>query len=155
MKMKKLNQIIKENINSSIRNFINENVNNDPNKLLDDFSIKLDVYFDAEKKKLIRKMNFAKQMKNEIFQINSIIMGLGYEFSKIEANERNDEYIINYYIANSENWSDDEFIEHEYEITSNFNDNNYDIFVDVNQDLKNNAFISLTFNLDILDEFDL
>ena len=156
MEMKKLNQIIKENLNVSIKEFINEDTkNNDPNKLLDDFSVNLNVYFDREQQKLMRKMRFAEEMKNEVFQINKTIMGLGYEFSKIETSEYKGEYVINYYIANAENWSDDEFMEHEYDITSNFSRNNYDISVDVNEDLQGSFFISLTFNLEVIDELDV
>lgn len=156
MEMKKLNQIIKENLNVSIKEFINEDTkNNDPNKLLDDFSVNLNVYFDREQQKLMRKMRFAEEMKNEVFQINKTIMGLGYEFSKIETSEYKGEYVINYYIANAENWSDDEFMEHEYDITSNFSRNNYDISVDVNEDMQGSVFISLTFNLEVIDELDV
>lgn len=157
MEMKKLSQIIKENLNTSIKEFINEDINgnNDPNKLLDDFSVNLNVYFDREQQKLMRKMRFAEEMKNEVFQINKTIIGLGYEFSKIETSEYKGEYIINYYIANSENWSDDEFMEHEYNITSNFGRNNYDISVDVNEDMQGSVFISLTFNLEVIDELDV
>lgn len=157
MEMKKLSQIIKENLNTSIKEFINEDINgkNDPNKLLDDFSVNLNVYFDREQQKLMRKMRFAEEMKNEVFQINKTIMGLGYEFSKIETSEYRGEYIINYYIANAENWSDDEFMEHEYNITSNFSRNNYDISVDVNEDMQGSIFISLTFNLEVIDELDV
>ena len=160
MEMKKLSQIIKENLNASIKEFINEDVNgnNDPNKLLGDFSVNLNVYFDREQQKLMRKMRFAEEMKNEVFQINKTIMGLGYEFSKIETSEYRGEYIINYYIANAENWSDDEFMEHEDNITSNFRGNNlanYDISVDVNEDMQGSVFISLTFNLKVIDELDV
>lgn len=160
MEMKKLSQIIKENLNASIKEFINEDVNgnNDPNKLLDDFSVNLNVYFDREQQKLMRKMRFAEEMKNEVFQINKTIMGLGYEFSKIETSEYRGEYIINYYIANAENWSDDEFMEHEDNITSNFRGNNlvnFDISVDVNEDMQGSVFISLTFNLKVIDELDV
>lgn len=157
MEMKKLSQIIKENLNVSIKEFINEDVNgnNDPNKLLDDFSVNLNVYFDREQQKLMRKMRFAEEMKNEVFQINKAIMGLGYEFSKIETSEFEGEYVINYYIANAENWSDDEFMKHEYDITSNFRGNNYDISVDVDEDMQGSVFISLTFNLKVIDELDV
>lgn len=157
MEMKKLSQIIKENLNTSIKEFINENMNesDDPNKLLDDFSVNLNVYFDREQQKLMRKMKFAEEMKNEVSQINKTIMGLGYEFSKIETSEYKGEYVINYYIANAENWSDDEFMEHEYDITSNFSRNNYDISVDVNEDMQGNVFISLIFNLEVIDELDV
>lgn len=157
MEMKKLSQIIKENLNTSIKEFINENMNesDDPNKLLDDFSVNLNVYFDREQQKLMRKMKFAEEMKNEVSQINKTIMGLGYEFSKIETSEYKGEYVINYYIANAENWSDDEFMEHEYDITSNFSRNNYDISVEVNEDMQGNVFISLIFNLEVIDELDV
>lgn len=157
MEMKKLNQIIRENLNASITEFINEDVNSNdnPNKLIDDFSANLNVYFDNEKQKLMRKMKFAEEMKNEISQINNTIMGLGYDFSKIETSEYKGEYVINYHIANSETWSDDEFMEHEYNITSNFNRNNYDISVDVNEDMQGNVFISLIFNLDVINELDV
>lgn len=157
MEMKKLSQIIKENLNTSIKEFINENMNesDDPNKLLDDFSVNLNVYFDREQQKLMRKMKFAEEMKNEVSQINKTIMGLGYEFSKIETSEYKGEYTIDYYIADSENWSDDEFLEKEDDIMSNFNSNNYDISVDVNEDAQGSVFITLTFNLNILNELDV
>lgn len=157
MKMKKLNEIIRENLNASIKKFINEdsNGNSDPNKLLEDFSINLNVYFDREKQKLMKKMKFAEKMKAEAFQINNTIMRLGYEFSKIETSEYQGEYVINYYIANSERWSDDEFMEHEYNITSNFTRNNYDISVEVNEDMQGKVFITLTFSLDIINELDV
>lgn len=157
MEMKKLNQIIKENLSTSIKEFINEDieVNNDPNKLLNDFSINLKVYFEREKQKLFRKMNFSEQMKVELFKINKTIMSLGYNFSKIETSEYKGEYTIDYYIADSENWSDDEFLEKEDDIMSNFNSNNYDISVDVNEDAQGSVFITLTFNLNILNELDV
>ena len=88
MEMEKLSQIIRENLNASICNFINEDMTEKtPNNIIEDFSINLNVYFDNEKQKLIRKIKLGEQMKNQVMRYNDVIMNLGYTYSQIKTNE--------------------------------------------------------------------
>lgn len=155
MEMKKLSQIIRENLNASICNFINEDITEKtPNNIIEDFSINLNVYFDNEKQKLIRKIKLGERMKNQVRQYNDIIMNLGYTYSQIKTNENRGEYNISYYIDGSENWGDDEFIDNEYQITTRFNKNIFDITVGVS-DSEGKAVITLSFSVDVIDMIDI
>lgn len=154
MEIKNLHQIIKENLNVSIKNFINEE-SNLSNDFLDDILIKLNVYFDKEKQKLMRKINLGEQMSEKIRQINEEIMKLGYEYDNIETDGYDGKYDIEYYIKNSETWGEDEYMENESRIYSVFGENNFDINVELAEGNNGKSCIRLSFNLNIINEFDI
>ncbi len=155
--MKGLNKIISENIKLELKKFINEDIvaNNEFESVHNDFKSRIISYFNIEETKLVRKKNFAKNMSESLKSCNDTIMSLGYDYSDIVTNNVHGDYDIRYYISDSENWSDDEFMDAESSITSQLSQYNSYLNISVDNDNTNRVFISINFSIDDIIDLDV
>lgn len=157
--MKAFRDIISEALRHSINEYIEEDAyDNSQTDFINDVRINLNVKFDNERQKLSRKIKEGEIFINTIEQIhNEIMNNSNFSVQSVYVNSdkySNSEYDIYYLIDNGENWDDDLMYDNEYELTSQIDNNDYGITVDMVRAENGSVLARMSFDLETLDNMD-